>query len=259
MFKAKKTAPKSRIIVANWKMNPVDLKEAKKTFAVIKRVNLAKIKDKIVICPPSVYLSELSLKYSGSKIVFGAQDVSTEINPESTGEVSAQILKNLKVQYVIVGHSERRRLGEPEEAIAQKIKMALSAGMKVILCVGEKTRDVNGEYLRFIERQLREDLGALNKKFFSQIIIAYEPIWTIGSGKTSVDGHDLHQMNLFIKKVLVAIFGRKSGLEVPILYGGSVDDENAKQLIEFGEVSGLLIGRASLNPYVFLKILKAIN
>jgi triosephosphate isomerase (TIM) len=258
--KNKKSLPKvlvkKRLIVANWKMNPVDLKEATKIFAILKRVNLKKVKDMVVICPPEIYLSDFSLKYKGGKFKFGAQDVSISNNPESTGEISAEMLKNLKAEYVIVGHSERRALGETNSVVAKKIRNAVDKGLKVILCVGEEHRDMNGEYLRFVEKQLFESLEGFNKKNIANLYVAYEPVWAIGKGSSSVDSNDLHQMNLFIKKVLVSIFDRKIGLSVPIIYGGSVDEENAKQLMAAGEVDGLLIGRASLNPYVFTKILK---
>lgn len=257
----KKKAPvikKRRLIVANWKMNPANLKEALKTFAVLKRVDLKKNKDTVVICPPNTYIADFSLKYKGGKFKFGAQDVSVSNNPESTGEISAEMLKNLKIEYVIAGHSERRALGETNSVVAKKIRNAVEKGLKVILCVGEDSRDINGEYLRFIEKQLFESLNGFNKKYISNLYIAYEPIWAIGKGHASVESNDLHQTNLFIKKVLVSIFDRKIGFNIPILYGGSVDDENAKELIDAGEVDGLLIGRASLNPYVFAKILKSL-
>jgi len=260
--KNKKSAPKvsvkRKLIVANWKMNPIDLKEAIKIFAVLKRVDLKKVKDTIVICPPDTYLADFSLKYKGGKFKFGAQDVSVSNNPESTGEISAEMLRNLKAEYVIVGHSERRALGETNHVVAKKIRNAIDKGLKVILCVGEEHRDVNGDYLRFVEKQLFESLEGFNKKNIANLYVAYEPVWAIGKGHASVESNDLHQMNLFIKKVLVSIFDRKIGLSVPIIYGGSVDEENAKQLIEAGEVEGLLIGRASLNPYVFTKILKSL-
>jgi triosephosphate isomerase len=257
----KKSSPKpvkKRLIIANWKMNPATLKEGMKTFSVLKRVDLKKVKDTVVICPPDIYLADFSLKYKGSKFKFGAQDVSLMNNTESTGEISAEQLKNLKVEYVIVGHSERRALGESNSVIAKKVKNAVEKGLKVVLCVGEETRDVNGDYLRFVEKQLFESLEGFNKKYISNLYVAYEPVWAIGRGHGAIESHDLHQMNLFIKKVLVSIFDRKIGLNVPIIYGGSVDEENAKQLIESGEVEGLLIGRASLNPYVLIKILKLI-
>ncbi len=253
---AKKSS--KRIIVANWKMNPVNLKEATKIFSILKKADLKKVKDQIVICPPNIYLTDFSMKYKGNKFKFGAQDVSSTINQESTGEISAEMIKNLKTEYVIVGHSERRSLGETNNIISKKIKTAIDKGLKVILCVGEERRDVNGDYLRFIERQIIESLDGFNKKNISNLYIAYEPVWAIGKGHDSVESNDLHQMNLFIKKVLVGIFDRKIGLSIPIIYGGSVDEENAKKLIESGEVDGLLIGRASLNPYIFIKILKSL-
>jgi triosephosphate isomerase len=250
---------KSKIIVANWKMNPVNLKEANKIFSTLKKDNFKKGSHKIIICPPSIYLSDLSSKYKGNKFIFGAQNVSWAQNHESTGEISPEMLKNLSVEYVIIGHSERRKIGETNQIIAKKINNAVENGLKVVLCVGEEVRDIGGEYLHFIQRQLIESLEGFNKKFVNNLFVAYEPVWTIGQGNEAINSHELHQINLFIKKILVNIFDRKIGLAMPILYGGSVDDENAKELIESGEVSGLLIGRASLNPYVFLKILKNIT
>jgi triosephosphate isomerase (TIM) len=252
------TLKKRRLIVANWKMNPVNLKETLKIFSILKRINLKKVKDTIVICPPNTYLVDLSFKYKGNRFKFGAQDLSVSNNSETTGEISAEIIKNLKAEYVIVGHSERRALGETNSVVSKKIRNAVEKGLKVILCVGEDSRDINGEYLRFIEKQLFESLNGFNKKYISNLYIAYEPIWAIGKGHASVLPNDLHQTNLFIKKVLVSIFDRKIGFNIPILYGGSVDDENAKELIDAGEVDGLLIGRASLNPYIFAKILKSL-
>lgn len=257
--KLEKAKAKNRLIIANWKMNPVNLNEASKIFSILKRADFKKVRDQIVVCPPNIYLSDFSLKYKGNKFKFGAQDVSLATNPESTGEISAEMIKNLKAEYVIIGHSERRALGETNNIVSKKIKTAVEKGLKVILCVGEERRDINGDYLRFVEKQLIESLDGFNKKNISNLYIAYEPVWAIGKGHASVESHDLHQMNLFIKKVLVGIFDRKIGLSIPIIYGGSVDEENAKQLIESGEVEGLLIGRASLNPYVFIKILKLIQ
>jgi triosephosphate isomerase len=131
---APRVSVKRKLIVANWKMNPVDLKEATKIFAVLKRVDLKKVKDTIVICPPDAYLADFSLKYRGGKFKFGAQDVSVSNNPESTGEISAEMLKNLKAEYVIVGHSERRALGETNSVVAKKIRNSVEKGLKVILC-----------------------------------------------------------------------------------------------------------------------------
>lgn len=257
----KKSAQKiaKKLIVANWKMNPENLHDAKKIFSDLKKKNLKLNKSVAVICPPNIFLGILANEYRGDKFVFGAQDVSLATESESTGEVSAEILKNLGVKYAIVGHSERRAIGETSEIVSQKIRIALQSGITPILCVGETERDINGKYLRFIQEQLHNSLSGIDEKQITKIIIAYEPVWAIGHGHNAISGNDLHQMNIFIKKILTEIYDRKIAMKVPVLYGGSVDSENVLDILKNGEVSGLLIGRASLNPHVFGDVLKVIE
>jgi len=262
MFKkGKKSSPKKslkKIVIANWKMNPTNLKEAQKIFSILKRTDFKKVKSQIVICPPISFLADFSLKYKGNKFKFGSQDISISNNPESTGEISGEMIKNLNAEYVIIGHSERRALGEGNEKIKIKIKRAFENNLKVILCVGENIRDNEGLYLRFLEKQIFDDLEGVNKKMLNNLIVAYEPVWAIGRGHSAISSSDLHQISLFIKKVLVKVLDRNSGMNIPILYGGSVDDENVKELMSTDAIDGFLIGRASLNPYVFAKILKSL-
>jgi triosephosphate isomerase len=242
------------IVIANWKMNPHDMKEAKKLFTGIKKVS-AKIPSNVqaVICPPLIYLADLAKSYCGNKIKFGAQNASIHSNKisESTGEISAEMLKDVGVKYILIGHSERRELGETNEIISKKIEQVLGARLTPVLCVGEKERDYTGDYLRFIEEQLYESLAEVPKSKIKNILIAYEPVWAIGQGHNAMSGHELHQMTIFIKKVLSKIYDKKTAMSVKILYGGSVDEENAKQILEEGEVNGLLVGRASLDYYAF--------
>jgi len=169
------------------------------------------------------------------------------------------MLKDLRCEYIIVGHSERRAIGDSDLIVAEKVSKTIEAGMKAVLCVGEKDRDHGGEYLRQLEEQIHHSLAKLNKKKFSGLIVAYEPIWAVGKGHEAIDGHALHQITLFIKKVLVDIFGKKVGMNVPILYGGSVDADNCKEIMDYGAVDGLLVGRASLNPHVFADIIRIIE
>lgn len=248
-----------KLIVANWKMNPASLRDARKIFGDLKKKITKTSKTINVICPPAVFLGDLASDYSGNKFVFGAQDVSVKKETESTGEVGTEILKSLGIKFVIVGHSERRAIGETDEMIAAKIKRVVEDGMIPILCVGEKERDLSGKYLRFIESQIFNSLSQINKKDLKNIIIAYEPIWTIGSGHVAMSGNELHQMVIFIKKILTRIYNRRDAMNLPILYGGSVDASNAREIVGMGEVDGLLVGRASLNQFVFLDILKELN
>lgn len=255
----KKTAKNKKLIVANWKMNPENLHDARKIFSELKKKKIKFQKTTAVICPPSIFLGDLSNNYDGNRFLFGAQDISVRNENESTGEISASILANFGVKFAIIGHSERRSIGETDVMVSLKIKNAIDFGITPILCVGENDRDIDGKYLRFIENQLRQSLVGIEKKEISKIVIAYEPVWAIGKGHQSMSGYELHQMNLFIKKVLADIYDRKIAMKIPIIYGGSVDRENVSEIIETGEVDGLLIGRASLNPYVFIDILEDVE
>jgi len=201
----------------------------------------------------------LASDYTGTKYVFGAQDVSYKKESESTGEIGTEILKSIGASFVIVGHSERRAIGETNEIVAMKMKVVVDSGLIPILCVGESERDFSGQYLRLIEEQIHVSLSKLSKNDIKKIIIAYEPVWSIGAGHKAMISNEVHQMSLFIKKILTRIYNRKDAMNMPILYGGSVDVTNCKEIVESGEVDGLLIGRASLNQFVFLDILKELN
>jgi triosephosphate isomerase len=175
-----------------------------------------------------------------------------------TGEVSAGMLKDLRCEFVILGHSERRWVfGETDEVINKKIKAGLKQGLKIVLCVGEKVHDENGEYLKVLQSQIEKALEGLQKKSFSQIIIAHEPVWAIGAEAKGADTPESFAHNrLFIKKVLADLAGKKTGLAVPVLYGGSVGIKNAKEFLVEGQADGLLVGRSSLVPQDFIKIVE---
>lgn len=250
---------KSRsLIVANWKMNPETMEEAKEIFKKTK-LNIQKLKNiKVVICPPFVYLSELekSLGSNSRYLYLGAQDIFWEKSGSFTGEIGSSMLK--KESYVILGHSERRDLGENNEMISKKVISTLKANMYAILCIGEKERDEHGEYLHFLREQLIHSIGKLSKSFLDKLIIAYEPVWAIGKSE-AMKPNDIYEISIFIKKILVEIFGQKTNINVPILYGGSVNVKNAKEIIKFGEVQGLLVGRQSLDSEKFGELLKITN
>lgn len=249
---------KKKLIVANWKMNPLNLEEAKKIFNPARTIAKNLKNTNILICPPFPYLFPLSKLNSPKNLFLGAQNISSEEKGAFTGEVSASQIKDLGVSFCIIGHSERRKMGETNEIIKKKLEMALYNNLTPILCIGEKTRDKDGSYLSFLKSQLKECLTGLQKKDLLGFFIAYEPIWAIGkSYKESMNPTDIHETSLFIKKSFGELFGRDMSLNLKILYGGSVEPENASLIAEYGDIDGFLVGHASLVPEKFKKILEA--
>lgn len=245
------------IIVANWKMNPLTSKEAEKLFLdVAKGVSGIK-KSEIVVCPPHIYLDKLSDTRQTKKIILGAQDAFYGEVGAFTGEVSGDMLYELGARYVILGHSERRGRGESSEEINKKIKGALSAGLRPILCVGETIRDENHEYFGMVKAEVEKCTNGIPKSSLSKMTIAYEPVWAISTTKDHKDAsaQDSREMAIFIRKVLSDKFGKDAG-GVKILYGGSVNERDAEEFLRDGGVDGLLVGRASLSAKKFTEIVK---
>ncbi len=251
---------KKILIVANWKMNPDSVDKAKSLLKNT-RESVKGLKNiKVIICPPFVYLSDLEkmLKLSSEEIILGAQDMFWEKGGSYTGEISSKMLK--EESYVILGHSERRDLGETDEMVSKKIMAAIKAGLTPILCIGEGVRDIHGEYLHFLRSQIVNSLKKISKSFLAKIIIAYEPVWAVGKkSKEAMKPDDVYEMSIFIKKVLVEIYGQLSNISIPILYGGSVNYKNAQDLIVQGKIQGLLIGRDSLDIRKFKQLLENVG
>lgn len=251
---------KQKLVIANWKMNPQTSIEAEHIFQEIKKTAVKLKRTHAVVCSPAIFLGDLQAIYSGEKISIGAQDVFWEKNGSYTGEVSVGQLKDSGVKYVLVGHSERRALGETNEIVKNKLDAVISSGMKAVLCIGESERDDHGDYLAFITEELRSGLAGVSPKNIKNVIVAYEPIWAIGKCKEdAMSPHDMHQMSLFIRKILMSMFQRNIASRVNILYGGSVERENAEELIKDGEIDGFLIGRASLEGKHFSDILNIVE
>lgn len=259
MAKSKKTKKDLKLIVANWKMAPNSIKEAKKILTTLNKTKIQNKKTSVVLCPPTIYAQEIIKNYRGKKFKFGLQNVSHTNDEAQTGEVSTKMAKSIGAEYVVLGHAERRALGEDSFLIAKKLNHVIAEGLKPLLCVGEIVRDSDGEYLKFLEQQIIESLTNFKKNNLSKLTLVYEPVWAMGSGHKAMNTHEIQQMTIFLKKILVSLYGRGQSLEVPILYGGSVDDDNAPEIIIEGGVDGLLIGRASLNPHTFANIIKNIN
>lgn len=246
---------KSLLIIANWKMNPQTKKNAEIIFGSISN-SLKDIKRiDVVICPPHPFLF-LKDKIKNKKIHLGSQDVFFEKNGPYTGEVSASMLKDFGVEYVIVGHSERRMLGDTNQTINKKILAIFKSKMAPIFCIGEKKRDVNGFYLSFIKEQITEGLIGVSKSQMKNMVIAYEPIWAIGSGAERVaTSREFIEIRIFIKKIIADLYDIKTANEIKIIYGGSVHPLNTEAFIKEGESDGLLVGRDSLNRKLFCTII----
>ncbi|MCM2338872.1 MAG: triose-phosphate isomerase [Burkholderiales bacterium] len=244
-----------RLIVGNWKMNPSSFKEAEKLFIEITKLISHIKKTDIIVCPPFLYIEKL--KKLSRKIQLGAQDSFWENGGAYTGEVSSEMLYNTGIKYVILGHSERRQMGENNNFINKKIKGALASGLIPILCVGESERDLEHNYFNFVKTQLLECLNGISKNSISKVIIAYEPIWAISSTKDRKDAkpEDCKEMTIFIRKILSDKFGSESS-RVKIIYGGSVNDKDAELFLKDGGINGLLPGKASLDPKKFSKIIE---
>lgn len=247
-----------KLIVANWKMNPRTLKEAKKIFNQFKKEKIDFVHKTVVFCPPAMYLRDLKAMYRGTKIFFGAQDVHFEDEGQFTSDVSTLMIKDAGARFVIIGHSEVRAKGDSEEVITKKVFKALKEDLHVLLCIGEKVHDAQATYLSVVSEQLKSALRYVSPALVKKLNIVYEPVWAIGKGAKAMSTHDIHFMNLFIKKELIQKFGKNLGNTIPILYGGSVDSYNVNSIITDGVVDGVLVGRASVNPGEFAKIINAI-
>jgi triosephosphate isomerase (TIM) len=238
----KKQSKKSWLIVGNWKMNPKTADEAKSLIRSVTTTS-RKLKNTVaVLCPPFPYIPFVKIE---KKVLAGAQDNFFEEQGQFTGNVSPHMLKSLGCAYVIVGHSERRKLGETNEIVAKKVRSATRAGLKVILCIGEDHRDTEGNYLASIREQLKESLVYTERSMLLNVVIAYEPVWAIG-GRSAVASHDIHQAVIFIRKVLTEMYAPEIIKSISILYGGSSNATNTEDVLSHGEVEGLLVGGASL-------------
>jgi len=249
-----------KIVVANWKMNPQTAEAARAIFLGIRRVAEKLKRTEVVVCPPFVYIHALSKLVSSPKIKIGGQDVFWETSGSFTGEISSSMLSSAEVGYVIVGHSERRAIGETNEMVSKKVLAALREGLKVILCIGEKTRDNQGDYLAFLKDQMLASLSGVQKRHLLDLIVAYEPVWAIGkSEQDALSGSGMHEMVIFIRKILSDVYGRDFAAGVPVLYGGSVAPSNTENIVREGMVDGLLVGRQSLEPKSFSEILNIVD
>lgn len=246
------------ILVANWKNYPASSEEASFILKGLAKKSSVYKKLTTFIAPPTTYFESVSKRVK-SFASLASQDIPEDINGTHTSVVSPDILKSFGVKLSIIGHSERRALGETDKKVSEKIKVALKSGIIPLVCVGEMVRDHEGNYFEFISEQIRRSLASVSRAVDAEkIVIAYEPIWAIGKKATGVvEPADLAQMVIFIKKVLTEMFDRKTAEKVSILYGGSVDAFNAATLATTS-IKGFLVGRASLEAKTFAVIAEAL-
>ncbi|ANC78434.1 triose-phosphate isomerase [Fictibacillus phosphorivorans] len=247
------------IIAGNWKMNKT-LTEARSFVEEVKGLVPSAETVDAVICAPALFLDSLADESEGTPLAIGAQNMHFEESGAFTGEISPVMLKDLNVQYVILGHSERRELfGETDELVNQKTHAAFKHGLTPIVCVGEtleqreadKTKDV-------VKEQTEKGLSGLTDEQMKQTVIAYEPVWAIGTGKTA-SSEDANEVCAYIRSVVADQFSQDVADAVRIQYGGSVKPDNIKELMGMSDIDGALVGGASLEPKSYLQLLEGVS
>jgi triosephosphate isomerase len=244
------------IIAGNWKMN----KTVAEALALVKdlKLELANLREvDVVVCPPFTALAEVSREVLDSNIRLGAQNMSEHNFGAFTGEIAAGMLKEFSVRYVILGHSERRQYQkESDDLISKKARAALAASLHPIVCVGETlAQREGGQTEKVLETQVRGSLAGLTPEQMGETVLAYEPVWAIGTGRnaTAAQAQEAHA---FIRKLLAAMFGESVARRARIQYGGSVKPSNAGELMGQPDVDGALVGGASLDGRSFSDIIK---
>ena len=246
---------KRKLIAGNWKMNGSLAANEALISGLLAGVGQPACD--VALCAPAVYLSQLQSRLAGSPLHWGAQDVSTHEAGAYTGEVSASMLRDFQVRYVLVGHSERRQYHfESDALVASKAQRALAAGITPIVCVGETLAEREaGATVDVVKRQLASVIHA-NGHCISEIVVAYEPVWAIGTGKTATT-EQAQEVHAVLRAQLKAATDHAQ--RIPILYGGSMNASNAAQLLAQPDIDGGLVGGASLKALDFLSIISAAN
>ncbi|MBP8792433.1 MAG: triose-phosphate isomerase [Lutibacter sp.] len=251
---------RQKIVAGNWKMNN-DLDESKSLVKKIaKSIKKKSLKNtRVIVAPTYVSLQKVAAKAKGTKVEVAAQNMHFAKNGAFTGEISADMLKSVNVKIVILGHSERREyFGETDALLAKKVDTALANEMEVIFCFGEVLEDRKSEnHFKVVESQISNGLFHLEAKAWKNIVLAYEPVWAIGTGETA-SPEQAQEMHAFIRKIVADKYNQEVADNVSILYGGSVKPNNAKEIFGKPDVDGGLIGGAALSKDDFEAIIDAI-
>jgi triosephosphate isomerase len=245
---------KKPFIAGNWKMFKT-IPEAVELVKALKEASSEKIEAELAVIPPMTALSEVKKALEGSQVKLGAQNMFWEDEGAFTGEVSSPMLKDAGCEYVVIGHSERRQyFGETDETVNKKIKAALAQDLIPIMCIGESLDErEKGKTIERVEDQINAGLEGLGKDEISRLIIAYEPIWAIGTGLTATPSQ-AEEVHIFIREKLAEKYGNDTASCAIILYGGSVKSDNAYELLKEKNINGALVGGASLKAESFIKI-----
>lgn len=246
------------LIAGNWKMHKLRGEARELAADLSSRLSDVGTPVGVLLCPPFTALAEVAEPIADTKILLGAQNMYWEKKGAYTGEVSPVMVKDAGCTYVIIGHSERRQyFGETDETVSKKVRAALEAGLKSIVCVGETEQQREADETEsVIVEQLKGGLADLSPNEMSDIVIAYEPVWAIGTGKnaTPEQAQEVHEL---IRNFISQIFGKPVAQSLLILYGGSVKPDNAAELMTQPDINGALVGGASLDAYSFEKIARA--
>jgi len=244
-------------VAGNWKMNTTAASAVELASAAVKGLG-DEDRVTVAVCPPFPYLSLVAQVLRGSRVALGGQNLYPEKEGAFTGEVSPTMLLDVGCRYVILGHSERRhKLGETDTFINQKVRRALAAGLRGIFCVGETLEEREANQTEIVlERQVRRGLAEVKTEQLKELVLAYEPLWAIGTGRNATPDQ-AQQASAFIRQIIADIFGEEAAQEIPIQYGGSVKPENARSLMTEPDVDGALVGGACLIADQFLAIIRA--
>jgi len=247
---------RKKIIAGNWKMNTTLEEAVSLAKDVVNAVGGVTDVD-VAVCPPYVNLQAVAEAIKGSNVKLGAQDVHWEAKGAFTGKVSCAMLKSVGVTYVIIGHSEQRQyFGETNETVNKKTKASLAAGLLPIVCVGETLEERNsGKMDAVIDGQVRGGFEGISAADAAKCVVAYEPVWAIGTGVTATS-QQANEAHIFIRKILVELFGKETADTIRIQYGGSMKPDNAKELLGQSDVDGGLIGGAALKASDFAGIVQ---
>ncbi|MEY4746970.1 MAG: hypothetical protein RLZZ416_19 [Candidatus Parcubacteria bacterium] len=245
------------LVVANWKMNPATMRQARALFEATRRAGEKAKHVSLVVAPPAVFLRELKSRYAGRKITFAIQHARAEALGAYTGDISLVQAADAGASYAIIGHAERRAAGETNDDTRAKVTEALRLGLTPILCVGESKRDPGGAHFSLMREQLRTGCWDVQSFELKKLVIVYEPLWSIGQD-AAMSPRDMHEMAIFIRKSLVEMKNEQA-MNVKILYGGSVDETNAGGMLRQGDVHGLLVGRASEDAGKIASLLHAVE
>ena len=250
---------RKKIVAGNWKMN-MSLEQSQALITEIRGIvrDESAHRCKVILFPTYIALQAASRLLEGTEIAYGAQNCHQEDSGAFTGEISASIIRSTGAEYVIIGHSERRQyFAESDELLLKKTRAVLQQEMVAIFCIGETLEQrEDGSFFQVLENQLKRGLFALSAKQMEHIVIAYEPVWAIGTGQTA-SPEQAQEIHAFIRKLLVEKYGPEIAESTSILYGGSVKPDNAKEIFSKPDIDGGLIGGASLKARDFIEIVKA--